>query len=164
MSAARIPLEYICQRVSVHLDFISLYIRAGLSPKSISHRWNYISVSKNDKLQICFAAFSKEINMLGVVMTAIFTRVITICERLLYFPYAGPYVCYHWSGTTVCPLARRCTMYLPPPDSRYIYIKRPDFDYVLRVIPVKVVSGFAENRELSWCQLCCRWCIWRLSL
>ena len=33
----------------------------------------------------------------------------------------------------------------PSEDSRFVYMKRADFDYVLRVIPVKVVSS-----TLSW--------------
>ena len=31
-------------------------------------------------------------------------------------------------------------MSCPQPGSRYVYIKRDDFDYVLRVIPVRTVS------------------------
>ena len=39
-------------------------------------------------------------------------------------------------------------MQTPPEDeSRYIYIKRPDFDYVLRVIPIKAVSYMILTME-----------------
>ena len=43
----------------------------------------------------------------------------------------------------------------PSEDTRFVYIKRPDFDYVLRVIPVKAVSStlFWNTARSRYCRV-----------